>query len=70
MAMKDFHCRDAGMSCDFVARGNSNQEILDQVGQHAQSEHHMQVTPELSTKVEGLIHDESSDAHRQSTERR
>ena len=68
--MKDFHCRDAGMSCDFVARGNSNQEILDQVGQHAQSEHHMQVTPELSTKVEGLIHEESSDAHRQSTERR
>jgi predicted small metal-binding protein len=68
--MKDFHCRDAGMSCDFVARGDSNQEILDQVGKHARSEHHMQVTPELTRKVEGLIHDESSDAHRKSAERR
>jgi predicted small metal-binding protein len=68
--MKDFHCKDTGASCDFVARGTSNQEILDQVSRHAQSEHNMQVTPELSSKVEGLIHDESSDAHRQSTERR
>jgi predicted small metal-binding protein len=68
--MKDFHCRDAGMSCDFVARGDSNQEILDQVKEHARSAHQMQVTPDLSRKVEGLIHDESSDAHRQSTDRR
>jgi predicted small metal-binding protein len=68
--MKDFHCKDTGASCDFVARGNSNQEILDQVGKHAQSAHNMPVTPELARKVEGLIHDESSDAHRQSAERR
>ena len=68
--MKDFHCRDAGLSCDFVARGNSNQEILDQVGKHAQSEHKLQVTPELAKKVEGLIHDESSDAHQKSAKRR
>jgi predicted small metal-binding protein len=69
-AMKDFHCKDTGASCDFVARGDSNQEILDQVGQHARSAHNMQVTPDLARKVEGLIHDESSDAHRQSSERR
>jgi predicted small metal-binding protein len=70
-AMKDFHCKDAGgTSCDFVARGNTNQEILDQVGKHAQTQHNMQVTPELARKVEGLIHDESSEAHRQSTERK
>ena len=39
-------------------------------GKHAQTAHNMKVTPELSRKVEGLIHDESSDAHRQSSERR
>src|SRR6266852_5518139 len=50
VAMKDFHCRDAGMSCDFVARGNSNQEILDQVGQHAQSEHHLQDSSGVTCK--------------------
>ena len=68
--MKDFPCRDAGTSCDFVARGNSNQEILDQVGQHARAQHNMQMTPEMSRTVEGLIHDESRKAHRRSTERR
>jgi len=68
--MKDFHCRDVGGSCDFVARGDSNKEILDQVKMHAQNDHKMQVTPDLQKKVEGLIHDESSEAHRKSTERR
>jgi predicted small metal-binding protein len=69
-SMKDFHCRDAGIDCDFVARGNSNKEILDQVGKHAQKDHGMQVSPDLTRKVEGLIHDESSDAHRNSVQRR
>jgi len=68
--MKDFHCRDTGANCNFVARGNSTKEILDQAGKHAQNDHQMQVTPELSKKVEGLIHDESSDAHRRSIEKR
>jgi predicted small metal-binding protein len=68
--MKDFHCKDVGGSCDFVARGNSNNEILDQVKTHAQNEHKMQVTPDLQKKVEGLIHDESSDAHRDSMQKR
>lgn len=67
--MKDFHCRDAGGTCDFVARGNSNKEILDQVRNHAQNDHKMQVTPDLAKKVEGLIHDESSEAHRNSLQR-
>ncbi|HET6439573.1 MAG TPA: DUF1059 domain-containing protein [Anaeromyxobacter sp.] len=64
--MKDFHCRDAGMSCDFVARGNSEKEILDQAGAHAQKAHNMNVTPELAEKVRNLIHDESSEAHKRS----
>ena len=61
--MKDFHCRDAGLDCDFVARGKSNDEIMGQVGKHATDHHKMQVTPALAKQVEGLIHDESSDAH-------
>jgi predicted small metal-binding protein len=64
--MKDFHCKDAGMKCDFVARGDSNQEIVRQAGEHAQQVHKMTVTPELTKKVESLIHDENSDAHRKS----
>ncbi|HVO18475.1 MAG TPA: DUF1059 domain-containing protein [Anaeromyxobacter sp.] len=64
--MKDFHCRDAGMSCDFVARGDSEKEILAQAGTHAQAVHHLTVTPELADKVKALIHDESSEAHKKS----
>ncbi len=64
--MRDFHCRDAGLKCDWVARGNSDDEILRQAGAHAQQAHGMKVTPELEKQVRGLIHDESSDAHRTS----
>ena len=68
--MKDFHCRDVGANCDFVARGENNQEILKQVSKHADNAHQMKVTPDLQKKVEGLIHEENSDAHRQSADRR
>jgi predicted small metal-binding protein len=67
--MKDLHCRDAGMSCDWVGRGNTEDEILAQAGHHAQQAHGMTVTPELAQKMRGLIHDESSEAHRRSTSR-
>ncbi len=68
--MKDFHCRDAGMNCDYVARGNTNQEVLAQASQHARQAHNMNMTPDLSKKVEGLIHEESSDEHRRSMSNR
>ncbi len=64
--MRDFHCSDAGMKCDFVAKGSSDDEILQKAGQHARQAHGMQVTPDLEKTVRGLIHDETSDAHRTS----
>jgi predicted small metal-binding protein len=67
--MKDFHCSDAGMKCDFVARGDSKDDILKKASEHAQQVHHLTVTAELSKKVESLIHDESSDAHRKSMQK-
>jgi predicted small metal-binding protein len=68
--VKDMHCRDVGMNCDFVARGKDEKEILEQAGRHAQQAHGMTVTPELAEKVKGLIHDESSEAHQKSMTRR
>jgi len=64
--MRDFHCVDAGMKCDFVAKGSTDDEVLRQAGSHAQQAHGMKVTPELEKTVRGLIHDESSEAHRRS----
>lgn len=68
--MKDFHCRDAGLDCDWTARGESEKDVLEQAGRHAEQAHGMKATPELETRVRGLIHDESSEAHRRSTVRR
>lgn len=62
--MRDFHCSETGMSCDFVAKGSTDDEVLAQVGPHAEQTHGMKVTPELERTVRGLIHDESSEAHR------
>jgi predicted small metal-binding protein len=64
--MRDFHCRDAGMQCDFVARGNTDDEVLQQAGRHAQQAHGMAANPELEKRVRGLIHDESSEEHKRS----
>lgn len=68
--MKDFHCRDAGLSCDFVARGSTKEEVLAQAGQHAASVHHLDVTKELAIQVYALIHDESSPEHARSLSQR
>jgi predicted small metal-binding protein len=67
--MKDFHCRDAGMNCDYVARGETNEEILRKAGEHAREAHQMTVSPDLARKVESMIHDEGSDACRRSAGR-
>jgi predicted small metal-binding protein len=64
--MKDFHCRDAGMNCDYVAKGSTKEEVLKDAGNHAQQAHNMKLSPEMSQRVEGLIHDENSEAHKRS----
>jgi len=64
--MKDFHCRDAGLSCDFVARGTTDRQVLDQAARHAEQAHGQARTREVEERVLRLIHDEDSDAHRHS----
>ncbi len=64
--MKDMHCRDAGMNCDFIARGNDEKEVMDKASRHAEQAHQMKMTPEQADQVRKLIHDEDSDAHRHS----
>jgi predicted small metal-binding protein len=68
--VKDLHCRDAGMDCDYVARGETNDDIKRQAADHARTAHGMSVTPQLEQRIESLIHDENSEACRRSTARR
>jgi predicted small metal-binding protein len=52
-------CREVGMDCDFVARGNTEEEILAQAAVHAQSDHGFADIPaEVLEKVKAAIHDE------------
>ncbi len=54
-------CRDVGVDCDFVAKGETEQDILQQCTEHARSAHNMTEIPaELVDKVRGAIRDEAT----------
>lgn len=52
-------CRDAGVDCDFVARGKNEKGVLQKAAEHCQKDHGMKdISKELVEKVRALIHDE------------
>ncbi|MDT5157513.1 MAG: hypothetical protein QOC99_3943 [Acidobacteriota bacterium] len=56
---KTMSCRDVGPDCDFVARGETEEEVMGQVAEHARSAHDMEdVPPELAEKAKAAIRDE------------
>ena len=58
---KTVNCRDVGVDCDFTARGETEQEVLQQCAEHARTAHGMDEIPaELATKVRGAIRDEAA----------
>ena len=59
--MKVVNCRDVGVDCDFVARGETVDDVLRQCVEHARSEHgYADVPPELVDKVKAAIRDEDA----------
>jgi predicted small metal-binding protein len=60
---KVIRCRDVGVDCDFVARGETDIEVLRKCAEHARSEHGMEkIPPELAAKVKEAIRDEKAAA--------
>ena len=52
-------CRDVGPDCDFVARGESDEEVMGQVAEHARAAHGIEeVSPELAEKAQAAIRDD------------
>ena len=51
-------CRDVGPDCDADMRGDTEDEIFEQAGAHAQADHGLEVTPELVEVVRSAIKDE------------
>jgi predicted small metal-binding protein len=56
---KVLRCRDVGMDCDFVARADSEEEILKKAAEHAAAKHDMKEIPEeVLSQVRAAIRDE------------
>ena len=56
---KVIRCRDVGVDCDFEARGNTVEEVIEKTRKHAREGHGFNdIPPELVDKVKALIRDE------------
>ena len=55
---KILKCRDVGPGCDADVRRDTEDEILEQAGAHAQADHGLEITPELVEVVRSVIKDE------------
>ena len=58
---KVLRCAEVVGSCDFVARGESEQEMLTQAAEHARSTHGLnEITPDVAEKAKAAIQDEAA----------
>jgi predicted small metal-binding protein len=54
--MKLVRCRDHGFDCNFEAHG-TEEEVLQQTGEHAHTQHKLQVSQELVDAVKQKWHE-------------
>lgn len=56
---KTLHCDDIMPGCDYVAKGDSESDVLRQAAEHARTVHSIaEITPELVAQVQSKIRDE------------
>lgn len=61
--MRQIKCREIGVDCDFVAQGNTDEEVVEACRKHGKEAHGMQtLPPELEQKVRRHISDVSGEA--------
>jgi predicted small metal-binding protein len=61
---KVINCRQVGVDCDFEARGETEQEVIQKCAEHAKSAHGMtEMSEELKEKVRNGIREEPSRKH-------
>lgn len=55
---KRIRCADMGMDCDFAALGDSEEELMELVAEHAERVHGIdEITPELRQEVVAAMED-------------
>ena len=58
---KVLHCRDLGPDCNFVARGQNENDVMRQVADHARTAHGIDpVPPDLAQKAQASIREEGA----------
>jgi len=60
ICMKTLSCREAGFDCDYVVKGETEEDIMRSGEEHAINAHGMKkedCTPEFKEKLRGLIKD-------------
>lgn len=58
---KVIHCRDAGVDCDFVVRGETEEELFRKALEHGREYHGMTEIPQdLKDKMRKLIREEKA----------
>ncbi len=58
---KTIYCRDAGVDCDFVARGETEEELFRVALEHGKAAHGMTEIPkDLKEKMRKLIREEKA----------
>lgn len=56
---KSISCRDVGVDCDFTAKADTVEELMQKTAQHAKEAHgYDSIPPELAPKVQAAIRDE------------
>ena len=56
--MKTINCREAGFDCDYVVKGETEEEVMKNGVEHAMKDHGMKeedITPEMKQKIRGVI---------------
>jgi predicted small metal-binding protein len=54
--MKQFKCGDVVLGCEWVARSEDDEELLDEISSHARDAHAMdEVPPEVVEKIHAVI---------------
>ena len=55
MAM-ELRCRDVGVDCDEVIRGETQEEVMAKAAEHARTQHDMEeISPEMGEKIKEAI---------------
>ncbi len=56
---KLLHCNDLMHGCDYVAKADTEEELMQKAAQHAREKHGLQtVSPEIAQKIKSKIRDE------------